>query len=234
MPVDVNLRIKRFDPEHDRRPHWEDYQVQVEETDRVLDALHEVRWHHDGSLAFRRSCAHGVCGSDAMVINGRNRLACVLLIKDVGHDITVEPLRGLPVLKDLVVDMDAFFAQYRSVRPWLVADPPEGDRERLQSPEERARYDDTTKCILCAACTTSCPIYWGNESFVGPAAIVNAHRFVFDSRDRAGEERLHIVDRGSGVWRCRTAFNCTDACPRGIKVTEAVEEVKRAIVRRGD
>jgi succinate dehydrogenase / fumarate reductase iron-sulfur subunit len=234
VPVDVNLRIKRFDPEHDRRPHWEDYQVQVEETDRVLDALHEVRWHHDGSLAFRRSCAHGVCGSDAMVINGRNRLACVVLIKDVGHDITIEPLRALPVLKDLVVDMDAFFDQYKSVRPWLVADPPEGDRERLQSPEERARYDDTTKCILCAACTTSCPIYWGNESFVGPAAIVNAHRFVFDSRDEAGDERLHLLDRRGGVWRCRTAFNCTDACPRGIKVTEAIEEVKRAIVRPGD
>jgi succinate dehydrogenase / fumarate reductase iron-sulfur subunit len=231
MTVDVELRIKRFDPERDRRPRWESFVVQVEETDRVLDALHEVRWHHDGTLAFRRSCAHGICGSDAMVINGHNRLACVLLVKDVGHQITIEPLRGLPVLKDLVVDMEPFFAQYRSVQPWLVASPPEGDRERRQSPDERARYDDTTKCILCAACTTSCPIYWGNESFVGPAAIVNAHRFLFDSRDEAAGERLHQLDRRSGVWRCRTAFNCTDACPRGIKVTEAIEQVKRAVVR---
>ncbi len=228
MPVTVELRIKRFDPERDRRPHWETYSVAMEETDRVLDALHEVRWHHDGTLAFRRSCAHGVCGSDAMVINGHNRLACVLLIKDVGHTITVEPLRGLPVLKDLVVDMEPFFEQYRSVQPWLKASPQEGDRERLQSPEDRARYDDTTKCILCAACTTACPIFWGNPGFVGPAAIVNAHRFIFDSRDEAGAERLEILDQRRGTWACRTAFNCTDACPRGIKVTQAIEEVKRA------
>ena len=230
MPVPVELRIKRFDPERDRRPHWESYTVEVEETDRVLDALHEVRWHHDGTLAFRRSCAHGVCGSDAMVINGHNRLACVLLVKDVGHVITVEPLRGLRVLKDLVVDMDPFFDQYRSVKPWLVAPPAVGDRERLQSPADRARYDDTTKCILCAACTTSCPIFWGNESFVGPAAIVNAHRFVFDSRDQAAQERLDILADKTGVFRCRTTFNCTEACPRGIKVTKAIQEVKRAIM----
>ncbi len=228
--MEVELRIKRFDPERDDKPHWEDYRVEVEPTDRVLDALHQVRWYQDGSLAFRRSCAHGVCGSDAMLINGHNRLACVLLVRDVGTRITVEPLRGLPVLKDLVVDMDAFFAQYRSVMPWLVTEDDPGDTERRQSPAERARFDDTTKCILCAACTTSCPIFWGNESYVGPAAIVNAHRFIFDSRDEAGAERLHILDEGSGVWRCRTAFNCTDACPRGIKVTEAIQEVKRAIV----
>ena len=229
--MDVELRIKRFDPEQDRRPHWETYQVQVEETDRVLDALHQVRWYQDGSLAFRRSCAHGVCGSDAMVINGENRLACVLLVRDVGASITIEPLRGLPVLKDLVVDMDAFFAQYRKVMPWLVNEADPGDKERTQSPEERARFDDTTKCILCAACTTSCPIYWANDTYVGPAAIVNAHRFIFDSRDQAGDERLHILDEQSGVWRCRTAFNCTDACPRGIKVTEAIQDVKRAVMR---
>jgi len=231
--VDVELRIKRFDPERDERPHWETYRVQVQESDRVLDALHEVRWHQDGSLAFRRSCAHGVCGSDAMVINGANRLACVLLVRDVGAKITVEPLRGLPVLKDLVVDMDAFFAQYRTVMPWLVNESDPGETERTQSPEQRARFDDTTKCILCAACTTSCPVYWANDTYVGPAAIVNAHRFIFDSRDEAGDERLHILDEQSGVWKCRTAFNCTDACPRGIKVTEAIQEVKRAIIRPG-
>jgi succinate dehydrogenase / fumarate reductase iron-sulfur subunit len=230
MPVDVTLKIKRFDPERDRGPHWEAYDIQVEETDRVLDALHQVKWHQDGTLSFRRSCAHGVCGSDAMVINGHNRLACVLLVRDVGSRITVEPLRGLPVLKDLVVDMDTFFAQYRAVLPWLHNDDDPGDTERLQSPEQRARFDDTTKCILCAACTTSCPIYWANDTYVGPAAVVNAHRFIFDSRDEAGDERLHILDERSGVWRCRTAFNCTDACPRGIKVTEAIQEVKRAIV----
>jgi len=229
--VNVELRIKRWDPDHDEKPHWETYEVTVDETDRVLDALHQVRWHHDGSLAFRRSCGHGVCGSDAMVINGVNRLACVLLISDVGHRVTLEPLRGLPVLKDLVVDMEPFFEQYKSVKPWLVNDDDPGDRERRQSPEDRARFDDTTKCILCAACTTSCPVFWGNESYVGPAAIVNAHRFVYDSRDQAGSERLEILDDRSGTWGCRTAFNCTDACPRGIKVTAAIEEVKRSLLR---
>jgi succinate dehydrogenase / fumarate reductase iron-sulfur subunit len=232
MVMTLHLEIKRFDPDCDERPHWETYEVEVEESDRLLDALHQVRWHHDGGLAFRRSCAHGVCGSDAMVINGTNRLACVLLVRDVGSHVRIEPLRGLPVIKDLIVDMDPFFAQYRSVMPWLVNDAKPADgRERLQSPEERGRYDDTTKCILCAACTTSCPIFWGNDTYVGPAAIVNAHRFVYDSRDEAGAERLEILDERSGVWGCRTAFSCTDACPRGIKVTDAIEQVKRSIVR---
>ncbi|MDQ6928845.1 MAG: succinate dehydrogenase iron-sulfur subunit [Actinomycetota bacterium] len=231
----LELEIKRFDPDCDEGPHWENYKVEVDESDRLLDALHQVRWHHDGGLAFRRSCAHGVCGSDAMVINGANRLACVLLVRDVGRHVRIEPLRGLPVVKDLVVDMEPFFAQYRSVMPWLVNDTtPADERERLQSPEERARYDDTTKCILCAACTTSCPVYWGNDTYVGPAAIVNAHRFIYDSRDGAGADRLDILDERSGVWGCRTAFSCTDACPRGIKVTEAIEEVKRSILRNPD
>jgi succinate dehydrogenase / fumarate reductase, iron-sulfur subunit len=226
--VEVSLRIKRFNPEVDRRPHWETYRVDVDESDRVLDALHQVKWHHDGTLSFRRSCAHGVCGSDAMVINGENRLACVLLVKDVGPEITVEAIRGLPVVKDLVVDMEPFFEGYKSVLPALVAHDDPGPRERRQTPEQRARFDDTTKCILCAACTTSCPVYWANGSYVGPAAIVNAHRFIFDSRDDAAAERLAILDERTGVWGCRTAFNCTDACPRGIKVTQAIQEVKRA------
>src|SRR5207302_7402377 len=178
----VELKIKRFNPEQDKKPHWETYEIEMEESDRVLDALHEVKWHHDGTLSFRRSCAHGVCGSDAMVINGSNRLACALLIRETGDRITVEPIRGLPVIKDLVVDMEPFFAQYKSVLPYLIASSDPGYRERLQSPEDRERFDDTTKCILCAACTTSCPVYWGNSSYVGPAAIVNAHRFIFDSR----------------------------------------------------
>jgi succinate dehydrogenase / fumarate reductase, iron-sulfur subunit len=228
--VDVHLKVKRYDPERDKKPYWQEFDVKVEETDRVLDALHKVKWEHDGTLAFRRSCAHGVCGSDAMVINGENALACIKLVRDVGHKITVEAIRGLPVIKDLVVDMEPFFAQYRSVLPYLINTDDPGYGERLQSQEDRARYDDTTKCILCAACTTSCPIYWGNEQYVGPAAIVNAHRFIFDSRDEAGEQRLDILNEKSGVWRCRTAFNCSEACPRGIKITQAIQEVKRAIL----
>lgn len=226
----VHLRVKRYNPETDTKPHWQEFTVEAEPTDRVLDALHTAKWTIDGTLTFRRSCAHGVCGSDAMVINGANGLACLQLIQDVGTEISLEPIRGLPVIKDLVVDMEPFFAQYRSVLPYLINTDDPGYKERFQSPEDRERFDDTTKCILCACCTTACPIYWGNSDYVGPAAIVNAHRFVFDSRDEAAEQRLDILNRRSGVWRCRTAFNCSECCPRGIKVTQAIEEVKRAIL----
>jgi succinate dehydrogenase / fumarate reductase iron-sulfur subunit len=228
--LEVHLRVKRYNPETDRKPHWQEFTVQAEPTDRVLDALHTAKWTIDGTLTFRRSCAHGVCGSDAMVINGANGLACIQLIQDVGTEISLEPIRGLPVIKDLVVDMEPFFAQYRAVLPYLVNTDDPGYRERFQSPEDRQRFDDTTKCILCACCTTSCPVYWGNSDYIGPAAIVNAHRFVFDSRDRAARQRLDILNQRSGVWRCRTAFNCSECCPRGIKVTQAIEEVKRAIL----
>jgi succinate dehydrogenase / fumarate reductase iron-sulfur subunit len=168
-----------------------------------------------------------------MLINGRNRLACKLRIEQLGkRRITVAPLPGLPVIKDLVVDMDGFFDKLKSVRPYLVNDRPVPERERLQSAEEHARYEDTTKCILCAACTTSCPSFWAQPSYVGPAAIVNAHRFIFDTRDDAAQERLEILADKDGVWRCRTIFNCTDACPRGINITQAILEVTGAIVGR--
>ncbi|ACM05997.1 succinate dehydrogenase iron-sulfur subunit [Thermomicrobium roseum] len=227
--MQVTLRIQRFNPETDTKPYYREYTVEVEPTDRVLDALNYVKWYQDGSLTFRRSCAHGVCGSDAMRINGRNRLACKVLIKDLGPKITIEPLLGFRIIRDLVVDMEPFFAQYRTVMPYLINEEPPPVRERLQSPEERALYDDTTKCILCACCTSACPIFWTNE-WLGPAAIVNAHRFLFDSRDRATEERLAILNQRFGVWRCRTIFNCTEACPRGIQVTNAIEQVKRRIL----
>ena len=160
-------------------------------------------------------------------------LACKVLVKDVAQSgvITVEPILGLPVQKDLIVDMEPFFAHYRAVLPFLVNnDPPPADgRERLQSPADRERYDDTTKCILCAACTTSCPSFWARGEYVGPAAIVQAHRFIFDSRDHAAQERLEVMSDPDGVWRCRTIYNCTEACPRGIQVTKAIAEVKEAI-----
>ena len=231
--MQVDLRILRYDPERDSAPHWVSYSVAAEPMDRVLDLLHRVKYEVDGTLTFRRSCAHGVCGSDAMLINGRNRLACKIRVEQLGRRrVTVAPLPGLPVIKDLVVDMDGFFAKYRSVQPFLIADGPPPTRERRQSPEERARYDDTTKCILCAACTSSCPSFWAQPGYVGPAAIVQAHRFIFDSRDEGAEERLEILADQDGVWRCRTIFNCTDACPRGINITGAILDVSRAIVAR--
>ena len=227
--MQVTLRIRRFNPEVDQKPHLETYQLEAEPNDQVLDLLNQVKWFQDGTLAYRRSCAHGICGSDAMRINGANRLACKILVKEVGSTITVEPILGLSVIKDLIVDMEPFWEHYRSVMPFLVNDGPAPEKERLQSPEQRARFDDTTKCILCAACTTACPSFWADGEYVGPAAIVQAHRFIFDSRDQAGEARLQVLGEQMGVWRCRTAFNCTLACPREIEITKAIGEVKNAI-----
>ena len=230
MASKLTLRILRYNPETDEVPYYREYAVMVEPTDRVLDALNMVKWYQEGALTYRRSCAHGICGSDAMRINGVNRLACKVLVRDVGDHVTVEPLMGFRVIKDLVVDMEPFFAQYRSVLPFFINDARPPERERFQSVEDRERFDDTTKCILCAACTTSCPSFWANEDFVGPAAIVNAHRFIFDSRDDAAGERLERLNDREGVWRCRTIFNCTEACPREIKITRAIGEVKKAIL----
>lgn len=235
--MQAHMRIRRFNPEKDKKAWWGEYTVNdVLPTDSVLDLLHRVKWEIDGTLSLRRSCAHGVCGSDAMRINGFNALACKTLVSRLKSSgdaigIQVEPITGLPVLKDLIVDMEPFFDHYRAVLPYLVneAPPPEDGRERLQSPEDRARFDDTTKCILCAACTTACPSFWANDRYVGPAAIVQAHRFIFDSRDEAYAERLEVVGDTFGVWRCRTIFNCTKACPRDIEVTKAIAEVKIAL-----
>ncbi|HJS29520.1 MAG TPA: succinate dehydrogenase iron-sulfur subunit [Anaerolineales bacterium] len=230
--MEVILKIFRYNPELDTKPRYDSFTLEAEPTDRVLDLLEAIKGFHDGTLSFRRSCAHGVCGSDAMRINGRNLLACKVLVKDLkGDKIIVEPILGMKVIKDMIVDMEPFFDHYRSVLPYLITEgpPPEDGRERLQSPEARERFDDTTKCILCAACTTSCPSFWSNEEYVGPAAIVAAHRFIFDDRDEGAGERLKVLDKRMGVWACRTAFNCTEACPREIHVTQAIAEVKRAI-----
>ncbi|HSM55969.1 MAG TPA: succinate dehydrogenase iron-sulfur subunit [Candidatus Sulfomarinibacteraceae bacterium] len=233
----ANMRVRRYNPETDKEPWWGEYTLEgVSPTDSVLDLLHQIKWTMDGSLALRRSCAHGVCGSDAMRINGANALACKVLVARLGNgtgevNIQVEPMLGLPVLKDLIVDMEPFFDHYKEVLPYFVNDepPPADGRERLQSPADRAKFDDTTKCILCAACTTACPSFWADDRYVGPAAIVQAHRFIYDSRDQAYEERLEIMAEQFGVWRCRTIFNCTNACPRDIEVTKAIAEVKMSI-----
>jgi len=230
--MQVQLRIQRYDPERDEKPRWEEYRIEADPMARVLDLLHIVKWEQDASLTFRRSCGHGICGSDAMFINGRNRLACKIRVDQLGKKISVAPLPGLPLVKDLVVDMDTFFAKYRSVQPFLHNDTQPPARERRQSMAQRARFDDTTKCILCGACTSSCPSFWARPSYVGPAAIVQAHRFIFDSRDNGAEERLEILADSDGVWRCRTIFNCVDACPRGINITRAILEVSSAILER--
>ncbi|KAA0265248.1 MAG: succinate dehydrogenase iron-sulfur subunit [Chloroflexi bacterium] len=230
--MEITVKIFRYNPEKDTRGNYVTYKVEADPNDRILDLLEYIKGKTDGALSFRRSCAHGVCGSDAMRINGRNRLACKVLVRDVGENITIEPVLGMKVKKDLIVDMEPFFDNYRKMLPYLINDSPlpENGRERLQSPEQRARFDETTKCILCAACTTSCPSFWASDQYYGPAAMVTAHRFIFDSRDEGASQRLRILAETDGIARCHTAYSCTEACPREIQVTKAIGEVKMAIM----
>src|SRR5699024_3163363 len=205
-------------------------------SDRLLNLLMYVKNYIDGSLAFRRSCAHGVCGSDAMQVNGVNRLACKVLMKDMlpndgkSITITIGPLRRLPVEKDLYVDMEPFFKSYRDVLPYLITSCNQPTADLIQARTGRDRFDAPTKSMRWPCRTTSYPVFWADGSYFGPAAIVDAHRFSFDSRDEGAAERLEILNDAEGVWRCRTTFNCTDSCRRGIQVTQAIQEVKRALL----
>jgi succinate dehydrogenase / fumarate reductase iron-sulfur subunit len=233
----IDLEILRFNPETDTEPYVQTYAVEVDPTDRVLDALMQVKRNQDGSLAFRKSCAHGVCGSDAMVINGTEALACKTLIQDVadadGATIRLEPARHYPVQRDLMVAQDTFFSNYRSVRPFFIANPdiPRPEKEYLQSIDDRAKIDDPTKCILCGACYSACPVLDRNPHFIGPAAIVQASRWVFDTRDEGISARLDILDQPNGVWACENHFECTRVCPREIKVTKMINFTKRTITK---
>ncbi len=231
--MQLTVKIKRFDPERDDAPHWAEYQLPADPMDRALDLLMYIKWHLDGTLTFRKSCAHGICGSDAMKINGENKLACSVLVQDLAKDggtITFEPLPAAPVIKDLVVDQDRFFEKYRAIMPWLINDEPVPEKERLQSPEEHAVIEDATKCIMCGACTHSCPSTWAAPDYLGPAALLKAYRYVFDSRDTEPEARLKIVDSKDGLWKCYTIFNCVQACPKGIDITRWLSALKRKAV----
>jgi succinate dehydrogenase / fumarate reductase iron-sulfur subunit len=230
----VILEIQRFNPKRDQGPHFQRYEVEAEPNDRLLDTLMHVKRVVDSTLGLRKSCAHGICGSDAMVINGKERLACKTLVKDVAdHDgavVRVEPLRTMPVQRDLMVDQGPFFAHYRKVKPYLINFEAVKEKERLQSREERAKFDDATKCILCAACYSACPVRQkDNPAYIGPAAIVQASRFIEDSRDKGFEERLPELDYSDGVWPCVNFFECTRVCPRSIKVTYLINLTKRRI-----
>jgi len=229
----IILKVQRYNPETDDKPVFREYTVEADPNERLLDALMQVKRFQDGSLGFRKSCAHGVCGSDAMSINGKDGLACKTLIKDVvekeGDTITIAPLRHLPVLRDLIVDQTAFFNKYRAIKPFMINDEPVPDKERLQSPEERKQFDDTTNCILCASCYSACPVLDDNQGFLGPAAISQAFRFLADSRDRGGEERLPVLDGPEGVWPCQNHFACTKVCPRSILITKRINQTKRMI-----
>jgi len=232
----ITIEIKRYNPEEDKPPQFKKYEVEAESTDRLLDALMSIKQHQDPTLGLRKSCAHGVCGSDAMVINGKERLACKTLIKDVaekeGDTVKVEPLRTLPVQRDLMVDQTRFFTNYRHVKPYLINEKELKAKERIQTPEQRAQFDEATNCILCAACYSACPVVQQkNPNFIGPAAVVQASRFLDDSRDEGFEERLPDLDYPDGVWPCENHFRCTNVCPRRISVTKLINLTKMKISR---
>lgn len=249
------FRIKRFDPEKDTAPRWEGFCVEMVPTQRVLDGLIKIKDELDGSLTFRRSCAHGVCGSCAMKINGRNGLACQTLIKDVplfypsssrcGHKraadrdirerigmIVLEPLPALPVIKDLVVDMEPFFAKNQKILPYLINKETPPERERLQSPEDQQKILQSITCIMCGSCTASCPSFWADKEYLGPSALLKAYRFIFDTRDRATDERLESVARMHGLWRCHSIYNCVEVCPKEIDITKHIIKLKRLAVKK--
>lgn len=223
------FKIQRFDPQRDREPYFQEFRLETRPTDKLLDCLNRIRWEQDPSLAFRMSCGHGVCGSDGMKINGVCTISCQRLIRDYpeGGPITIEPLANFPVLKDLVVDMKVFFEKYRRVRPYLIpgGDPP--DKERIQSPEERRKFDEAIRCILCGSCTSCCPaVAASDNAFLGPAALLRAFRYLFDSRDEADKERLESLDNPEGIWGCKTHGVCTKVCPKEIPVTKDLAMVK--------
>lgn len=232
--MDVTFRILRYNPETDSAPHFEDYVIpNPDPTLRVLDVLGMIK-EKDGSLTYRRSCAHGMCGSDGVKINGKNSLACATLLQDLNtrKPVVVEPLPFLPIIKDLVVDMSDFFAKYELIKPYLICNQTPTESEILQHPDDADLLMESTKCILCACCSTSCPSLWSNDNFIAPAALLKAYRFIFDSRDDASEERLDIIDSPDGVWRCHTIFNCVEACPKEINITWHISQLKKRCVSR--
>ncbi len=224
------FKIKRFDPEKENF-RWEEFSIDMKPMERVLDGLDRIKDYADGSLTFRRSCGHGICGSCAVKINGRNRLTCQTLIKDMPETIRIEPLEAFPVIKDLVVDMDDFFKKNDYVLPYLLNDEPPPERERLQSQAEQEKILESITCIMCGSCTSSCPIYWADNQYLGPSSILKAYRFIFDSRDRAKEERLGEISGAHGVWRCHSIFNCVESCPKEIDITGHITEIKRLALK---
>tara|TARA_B100000214_G_C23923838_1_gene607357 strand:- start:150 stop:863 length:714 start_codon:yes stop_codon:yes gene_type:complete len=229
-----DFNIYRYDPEKDKKPYMQELTVLLADTDRMLlDALIKIKSTVDDSLALRRSCREGVCGSDAMNINGKNGLACITNLKDLKQPITLKPIPGLPVIRDLIVDMTQFFKQYESIKPYLNNQTEPPDKERLQSPEEREELDGLYECILCACCSTSCPSFWWNpDKFVGPAGLLQAYRFIADSRDNATEERLDNLDEPYRLFRCHTIMNCVDVCPKGLNPTKAIGKIKELMLKR--
>ena len=228
----MRLSIYRFNPESDAAPRMQDYDISLGAHDKkLLDVLMRLR-ETDDSLSFRRSCREGVCGSDAMNINGRNGLACITSVSDLKEPVVLRPLPGFPVIRDLIVDMTQFFAHYNAIKPYLINDQIPPERERLQSPDERERLNGLYECILCACCSAFCPSYWWNPSkFIGPAGLLQAYRFITDTRDTATKDRLAYLDDVYRLYRCRTIMNCTEVCPKGLSPSHAIERIRVALLR---
>jgi succinate dehydrogenase / fumarate reductase iron-sulfur subunit len=231
MPL--RFSIYRYNPETDGKPRMQAYELPDDcGAVMLLDALLILK-EQDPTLSFRRSCREGVCGSDSMNINGRNGLACIIPLAELRQPIELRPLPGLPVIRDLIVDLSTFYNQYRTVKPWLMNHDPEPEIERLQAPEERDRLDGLYECILCACCTTSCPSFWWNpDRFLGPAALLQAYRFLADSRDQGSQERLDDLEDPYRLYRCHTIMNCTDVCPKGLNPTKAIGHIKLMLAKR--
>jgi len=227
------FEIYRFDPDRDNTPRMQSYRIELEDTDRMLlDAITKLK-REDETLAFRRSCREGVCGSDAMNINGKNGLACLTNLNDLPEKIVLRPLPGLPVVRDLIVDMTHFFKQYHSIKPFLINNSPAPEKERLQTPSERDELNGLYECILCACCSTSCPSFWWNpDKFVGPAGLLQAYRFIADSRDEATGDRLDNLEDPYRLFRCHTIMNCVDVCPKELNPTKAIGKIKELMLRR--
>jgi succinate dehydrogenase / fumarate reductase iron-sulfur subunit len=227
------FKIYRYDPDQDARPSMQTVEAALDGSERMLlDVLIKLK-ARDPTLSFRRSCREGVCGSDSMNINGKNGLACVTNMRMLEDPIVLKPLPGLPVIRDLIVDMTGFFKQYHSIKPYLLNDSAAPDRERLQSPQERDELNGLYECILCACCTSSCPSFWWNpDKFVGPAGLLQAYRFLSDSRDDATEARLDNLEDPYRLFRCRTIMNCTDVCPKGLNPAQAIGKIREMLFRR--
>ena len=229
----VAFKIYRFNPQTDNEPHYDTFTVEADPNERILDCLNRIRWQQDPTLAFRMSCAHGICGSDGLTINSQSALACQKLVKDYDYarEILVEPLRYFCVVKDLIVDLKPFFERIKSITPQTTPATVNSEKERVQSPEERSRFDDALKCILCGCCYGACPVMTEqDEDFVGPAAVLREQRYIYDSRTADAKERLEILKKPHGIWACKSYFMCTVVCPKNIKVTKAILRTKKKII----
>jgi succinate dehydrogenase / fumarate reductase iron-sulfur subunit len=230
----VTFEIFRYDPEKDKEPYYKSYKVEITKPGMlVLEGLNQVKWEQDTTLSFRRSCREGVCGSDGVNINGTNMLTCITKIEDLNSEhLTIQPLPGMPVIRDLVVDIDDFIEKFITVKPYLIRRSPTPDKEFYQSPEDRKKLDGLYECIMCACCSSACPSYWADKDYLGPNAFLRAYRYLVDSRDEGSSERLPTLNGKHGVWRCHTIYNCVEACPKELNPTKAIVEIRRMLMER--